>query len=149
MILSFRRAALAASLALSGAVGLAAPAAAQTSQPMTAPAAAQTAQATTAPAFSSSLMPTTPGRVAFSPNHVTGHVVAKNVCTSTHNTFTVVNRTRVAQQFKYLGQPYGQPIPASTPTTLHFLYDCQFQPGTYVFGVVGHPLAHLTVTVTP
>ena len=87
MMLSFRQVALVASLALTGAVGVAAPAAAQTSRTTTADATA------------------TAGSVP--------------------------------------------PIPASTPTSTHFLYDCQFPPGTYVFGVVGYPFAHLTVTVTP
>lgn len=135
MSLSLRRAAVAVTVAALAALGATA-----------LPAAATPAAVT----YNSVLVPTSPGHLVFRPATASGPRVptAQNRCgPHTPQTFRVLNRSRVAQQFTLDGGDVGPLIAGATAHTEFYLIGCIRRAGTYAVGVRGHPFAHLRLTV--
>jgi hypothetical protein len=145
MVVSFRRAAAVAALAVSGVIGLTSPAGAQPAAPgATASGPAGAAVVATA-TYSTYLVRIASGGIRYSPHQISGPVVTHAVCNSTAHsvtTFTLLNKTGVAQQITLGGQPFLTPLKPN-----YYMWFCAYHTGTYSFGALHHPLAHLTVTV--
>jgi hypothetical protein len=150
MVVSFRRVATIAALAASALIGVTSPAGARpaasgaTASGATASGPAGAGVVTTG-TYSSYLVRLASGGIRYSPNQISGPVVTHTVCNSTAHsvtTFTLLNKTGVTQQLTLGGQPFLAPLKAN-----YFMWFCAYHAGTYSFGVVNHPLAHLSVTV--